>query len=93
MRKEGNPAFKMGLFEREHRVFHPGLTFVNRLSEQHRRPERIHGREVMFPIDFGDVVENGAEHFVLVDTVVESVDEKLDILLCSDVLQCVASYF
>lgn len=77
----------MLLLEREHRVFHPGLAFVNGLSQQHRRPERIHRREMMVPIDFGDVVEDRAEHFVFVDTIVKRIDEKLDVLLGSDVFQ------
>ena len=82
----------MFLLKREDRVFHPWLAFVNRLSQQHRRPKGIHCGEMVIPIHFGNVIEHRTEHFVFVDTVVERVDEKLDILLCSDVFQITKNY-
>ena len=68
-------------------MFWPGLAFVFAGAEKHFGPERIHGGEVMVPIDLRDVIENGPENIVSIHAVVEGIDQRLDVLLCGDVVQ------
>ena len=79
------PAFELFLLEGKDGVFGPGAAFVFAGAEEHGDPERINGREMMFPIDLGDVVEDGTENFVTIDAVVEGIDEGLDVLVGADV--------
>ena len=70
-------------------MFWPGLAFVFAGAEKHFGPERIHGGEMMVPIDLGDVVEDGAENIVAIHAVVEGIDEGLDVLFGADVFTVV----
>ena len=85
--EEFHPTFELFFFERKDGVLGPGLAFVIAGAEKHFGPERIHGREVMVPIDLRDLVEDRPEEIVAVDPVVEGIDQSLDVLLCADVVQ------
>ena len=83
--EEFHPAFELFLLEREDGVLRPGTAFVCSGAEEHGAPEGIHCWEMMFPIDLGDFVEDGAENVVAIDAIVEGIDESLDVLGGEDV--------
>ena len=85
--EEFYPALELLFFKGQNGVFGPRLAFVIASAEKHFGPEGIHGGEVMVPIDFSDFVEDGPEDVIAVDAIVEGIDERLDVLLCADVVQ------
>ena len=90
--EEFYPAFELLFFERQDRMLRPGLAFVVTSPKKHFGPERIHGGKVMVPIDFCDVVEDRAKDLIAIHSVVKRIDQRLDVLLCGDVVQDTARY-
>jgi len=43
---------------------------------------------MMSPIDFGNVVEDGAEDVVAIDAIIERINECFDVLICNNIVQC-----
>ena len=83
--EEFYPAFELFLLEREDGVLRPGTAFVFTGAKEHGAPEGIHCWEMMFPIDFGDFVEDGAENVIAIDAVVEGIHEDVDVLVGTDI--------
>ena len=69
--EEFHPAFELFLLEREDGVLGPGAAFVFAGAEEQGTPKRIHGGQVVVPIDLGDVVKNRAKRGIAVHPVVE----------------------
>jgi hypothetical protein len=84
--EEGDPAFEVFLFQGQDHVFGHGLAFKGHGAEEKGAPERIHGGQMLGPIDLRQVIEDGAQQRVGVHFVVKAVDQIFNILFCGDIL-------
>lgn len=58
--KEGDPTLEVLFLDRENRVFGERFATVRHAAEEQGAPKSIHGRQMMVPIHFGNVVKNRA---------------------------------
>ena len=79
--EERDPTLKMGLADGEDSMFWERFPAVGHGAKEKRAPEFIHGREVMVPIHFGEIIENRAQNFVLIHLLVKGIDKGFDVLL------------
>ena len=72
--------------ERKGKVFGQRLAFEGHGAKEESAPKGVHGRKVVIPVHFGEVIENRAEERVGIDLVVEGVHERFDVSLCRDIV-------